>query len=597
MSEVAQQRMDLVVPGEHPREAAANPVRRAPAREEAMMPLASEPELAALSCALAGPDAPVTAAELAIGPRDPAPDPGRLEQIRRAIARGGDPLGSAFCRLRSPQVRRKQGAIYTPRPIVDAMVAWAAGEEAPVRVVDPGAGSGRFLLAAGRVFPDAELVAVENDHLAALMLRANAAALNMADRLTVHLDDYRAVILPVVDGPTLFLGNPPYVRHHEISARWKGWMAGVAAANGLKASKLAGLHVHFFLKTRELARTGDYGAFVTSAEWLDVNYGDVLRRLLTNGLGGAFVHVIDPRAMPFKDAATTGAITCFRVGAQERRLRLRSVAALGRLGNLRVGRPVSWSRLDETRRWSSLLRPATVPAPSGHMSLGELCRVHRGQVTGCNAVWIAGGYPGALPGTVSIPAVTKARELFRAAPRLASVGGLRRVIDLPVDLGELGEDEYAQVQCFLEWAKLRGADRSYVARHRRAWWAVALRAPAPLLCTYMARRPPAFVRNPCGARHLNIAHGLYPREPLPDSVLDALCAWLRDNVCVSSGRTYAGGLTKFEPKELERIPIPSVEELNERAEELVVGRADERLGDIPGAVPEATSGRAARTLL
>ena len=306
MSEVAQQRMELVVPGEHPREVAANSVRKAPAREEAMMPLASEPELAAIAFALAGSDAPVTAAEPTIVSGDPAPDPGHLKQIRQAIDRGDDPLGSAFCRLRSPQGSSQTRRNLHPQPIVDAMVAWAAGEEAPVRVVDPGAGSGRFLLAAGRVFPDAELVAVEIDPLAALMLRANAVTLNMADRLTVRVEDFRAVVLPPADGPTLFLGNPPYVRHHEISADWKRWMTSAASASGLKASKLAGLHIHFFLKTRELARTGDYGAFVTSAEWLDVNYGEVLRSLLTNGLGGTFVHVIDPRAMPFVDAATTG---------------------------------------------------------------------------------------------------------------------------------------------------------------------------------------------------------------------------------------------------------------------------------------------------
>ena len=597
MGEMAQQHMDLVVAGEHLQGPGANALRGAPAREEVMVPLASEPELAALAFTMAGSDAFLTEAERALVSEASVPPPSHLKQLREAIVRGNDPLGSAFCRLRSPEVRRRQGAVYTPRPIVDAMIAWAEGETPPVRIVDPGAGSGRFLLAAGRVFPGAELVAVEMDPLAALMLRANAAALNMAGRLTLHLDDYRAVVLPPANGPTLFLGNPPYVRHHEISAAWKGWMADVAASNGLKASKLAGLHIHFFLKTRELARTGDYGAFVTSAEWLDVNYGEVLRRLLTNGLGGASLHVIDPRAMPFSDAATTGAITCFRLGARDTRLRLRSVSALDRLGDLRAGRHVSWSRLDETRRWSSMLRPESVRAASGRTTLGELCRVHRGQVTGCNAVWIAGDYRGALPETVSVPAITKARELIQAAPRLVSVAGLRRVIDLPADLDELGEDKYAQVRRFLEWARLRGADRSYVARHRRAWWAVALRPPAPILCTYMARRPPAFVRNPCGARHLNIAHGLYPRDPLPDSVLDALCAWLQNNVCVSSGRTYAGGLTKFEPKELERIPIPSVEQLNERTEELVVGGTDERLGDIPGAVPKATSGRASRPLL
>ena len=539
--------------------------------------MASASGLAALAFALAGPDAPLSDAERAHVPVGRAPRPGHPGQLREAIRRGGDPLGSAFCRLRSPEARRQQGAVYTPRPIVDAMVAWAAGEKTPARIVDPGAGSGRFLLAAGTAFPDAELVAVEVDPLAVLMLRANASALDMADRLSVHPEDYRAVVLPRTDGPTLFLGNPPYVRHHEISAGWKRWMAGVAAAYGLKASKLAGLHVHFFLKTRELARPGDYGTFITSAEWLDVNYGEVLRRLLTKGLGGVSLHVIDPRAMPFADAATTGAITCFRMGAQERRLRFRSVSTLGRLGDLRSGRPVSWSRLDEIPRWSSLLRPEASRRARDRTSLGELCRVHRGQVTGCNAVWIAGGYPGALPESLSAPAVTRARELFRAAPRLASAAGLRRVIDLPADLDELGADEHAEVRRFLHWARRMGADRSYVARHRRRWWAVALRPPAPILSTYMARRPPAFVRNPCGVRHLNIAHGLYPREPLPEPVLDALCLWLQRNVCVSSGRTYAGGLTKFEPKELERIPIPSIRQLYERAEALDARGAGDRL--------------------
>jgi hypothetical protein len=77
----------------------------------------------------------------------------------------------------------------------------------------------------------------------------------------------------------------------------------------------------------------------------------------------------------------------------------------------------------------------------------------------------------------------------------------------------------------------------------------------------MARRPPAFVRNPSGARHINIAHGLYPREALTEAALEALAAWLRVNVAQSSGRTYAGGLTKFEPKELERIVLPPLEEL------------------------------------
>jgi predicted O-methyltransferase YrrM len=94
-------------------------------------------------------------------------------KLRGEIRRGGDPLGDAFSSLRSAAVRRAAGAIYTPAPIVHSMMSWLAAQGQPARIVDPGAGSGRFIMAAGQAFPDAHLVAVETDPLAALTLRAN----------------------------------------------------------------------------------------------------------------------------------------------------------------------------------------------------------------------------------------------------------------------------------------------------------------------------------------------------------------------------------------------------------------------------------------
>jgi hypothetical protein len=72
----------------------------------------------------------------------------------------------------------------------------------------------------------------------------------------------------------------------------------------------------------------------------------------------------------------------------------------------------------------------------------------------------------------------------------------------------------------------------------------------------MARRPPAFVINNAAARHINIAHGLYPREPLTMIAQKTLVTYLSSNISQRSGRTYAGGLTKFEPREMERLIVP-----------------------------------------
>jgi hypothetical protein len=212
------------------------------------------------------------------------------------------------------------------------------------------------------------------------------------------------------------------------------------------------------------------------------------------------------------------------------------------------------------RKWSIFLREQT-QAPAGFIELGELFRVHRGQVTGGNDVWIDSDAARDLPKRWKPFTVTSARELIAAGAELKSTNGLHRVIDLPADLDILDADERKAVQRFLAWARRQGAHESYIATRRRAWWSVGLRAPAPILCTYMARRAPAFVRNAIRARHINIAHGLYPREPLDDATLAAVLACLRRHVSTASGRTYAGGLVKFEPKELERVLLPPLEEM------------------------------------
>ena len=481
--------------------------------------------------------------------------------IRESIFAGDDPLGDAFLHLRCLAERRESGAIYTPHPIVDSMVAWLSREPAIGRIVDPGAGSGRFTLAAGRAFSDARLVAVESDPLALLLLRANLTAAGLAERSEVVDGDYRCLQLGKAieeRGPTAFLGNPPYVRHHLIERRWKEWLHGEAKRLDLPVSGLAGLHVYFLLQTALLATPGDIGTFVTSAEWLDVNYGKLVRALLVRHLGVESIHLVDPSAQPFGDVATTAAITCFRVGRARRVVGFRKVATIGDLGALEVGRSVSRHRLQVSSRWTSLLAPPKRP-PDGYVELGELCRVHRGAVTGANSTWITARGDARLPATVLFPAVTRARELFDAVDRLESIDGLRCVIDLPPNLDELDPSERRAVERFLRTARAGNVHEGYIARHRKCWWSVGLRSPAPIIATYMARRPPAFVRNPVGAHHINVAHGLYPRQPMSSTVLDRLAKTLSASATTTGGRIYAGGLTKFEPGEMARLAVPSVD--------------------------------------
>ena len=557
-----------------------------------------------------------------------------LAVVRDRIRAGEDPLGDTFCALRGPAGRRVLGQTFTPPPVIESMIAWAAGTTIrPARVVDPGSGSARMLLAAGRRWPHAALVGVEIDPAAAILGRASLAAAGFAGRSAVLLGDYRCAALPPASGPTLFLGNPPYVRHHQIAAPGKEWLRRAAREQGVAASGLAGLHAHFFLATAQHAAPGDLGVLITAAEWLDVNYGRLIRELLLGTLGGQAVHLVEPAVPVFADAAATSVITCFLPGTVPEAIRMRRVGGPAELGALAGGALVPAAVLRAAPRWGPLLRPGLPgpglpgpglpgpglprlpgpglpgpglpgpgeglphpgtalarrgllrPAsghpgrlPEGHVELGELCRVHRGQVTGANAVWVTAGVHPLIPARFLVPAVTRARELIAAGLVLPPDARLRQVISLPADLGGLPGREQAAVARFLRHAVAAGAADSYVARHRTPWWRVRLGAPPPILASYMGRRAPVFVRNQAAASYLNIAHGLYPRDPLSPGVLDALAAFLSGSVTTGQGRVYAGGLVKFEPREMERLPVPGPAHLAAWAEQAQEDQAEEDPG-------------------
>ena len=481
-----------------------------------------------------------------------------------SLALGSDPLGDLYCTENSSGVRRDEGITLTPPPVVEWMVAHAQRRgKGVVRIVDGGAGTGRFTLAAAKAFPNAEIIAVEQNGTLSEILCRNVGALGLAKRVKIINGDFRDLALPRIEGRTLFIGNPPYVRHHDIEPAWKHWYQTQMAGLGVKASQLAGLHLHFFAKALSNAHAGDLVFFITAAEWLEVGYGKPLRDLILANTSIAEITLLDREAQVFDDAMTTSTLTLLEVGTLSDGISFRTADSIESLTHPNGFARFSFNECSRAKRWTDLLHPgANDIGFAGALELGELFRVHRGQVTGMNSVWVEGHYNNPLPAGVCFSAITRARDLL-ALPtaRLRDAALLRRVIDIPEDFTAFPEHERVQISNFLKWAQTHDAHRGYIASHRKPWFHVNLRPPAPIVMTYMARRSPRFVRNVCEARLINVAHGLYPRIPIPMRLLDTLTDWLNANVSVHSGRTYSGGLTKFEPGEVMRLKIPSLDEI------------------------------------
>jgi SAM-dependent methyltransferase len=500
--------------------------------------------------------------------------PSQSRQLRQEVAaytprrdRFIDTAGEQYSVVHSSAVRRKNGITFTPPELVEQMVALAQRSGIDIkRIVDPGAGTGRFTIAAARAFPEASVIAIEYDRELASLLLANLTAAGLGDRVQVHVADFRAAMLPRTEGATLFIGNPPYVRHHDIEPSWKQWYSSRLASKGIRGSQLAGLHAHFMVKTFDLAHEGDLVCYVTSAEWLDTGYGSALRALLLAQARDIDIALLDPISPAFADAMTTSAIVSYRHLRGASSVNLRLVGSIQELSDADALAGVRRRELSPADAWSRFAAGGPVADAGSATMVGDLFSVHRGQVTGNNMIWVEGQYPGSLPDQVLFPSVTRARDLLDlGSDRLLDAASLKRVIDLPADWSRSAGREAAKIERFIDWAGRQGGRDSYIAQHRKPWFKVGLREPAPIIMTYMARRPPKFVRNLCGARLINIAHGLYPREPIRTHDLDLITHWLNSNVSRNGGRTYAGGLTKFEPREVERLRLPALDELQAEA--------------------------------
>ena len=481
-----------------------------------------------------------------------------LQHWRAAIRDGGDPLGDALCELRSPSVRRSNGAFYTPISIVDAMLVWVASQE-PGEVVDCGTGTGRFAVRAASMPGVDHVLAIDNDPMACLITRATLAAGDIRN-VRVLCGDFTTLRLQQTTRRRAFVGNPPYVRHHQLAATQKKRGQRKAADMGIRLSGLAGLHAHFLVSAAALMNEGDVLCFITSAEWLDVNYGRGLRELMLDGLRLEELHLLDTKHAAFVDAASTAAIVCARSGGTSEVVRFKTAKDLQALGHLGSGgHVVDHADLRLAQGWGRVAKNQYADRGTrDEIALGSIARVHRGAVTGANDYFVMKKEHALELGLANCvrPVLSAAEQLLRSDGEVRTKD-TDDVLLCPPEKDRLSPGERRALNNYLRVGEKTGVPDRYVPAHRTTWWRPQVLKPAPIVATYMARQAPFFALNPDGLLILNVIHGVYPIMPLSDDQLRELVPLLNSlrETYRGLGRTYLGGLEKFEPREMERLKL------------------------------------------
>ena len=476
--------------------------------------------------------------------------------------------------LKTAAERNKWGQFATPPDLALSIARHARGliGDSPVRFLDPAIGTGSFYSALCRALPSQQIAAAAGVELDPLFADT-ATALWRSRGLTVIKGDFTCQH-PPEQRFNLVLTNPPYVRHHHLSAADKDRLrASLAQSLHLEISGLAGLYCYFLLLCHDWMEEGGLAVWLIPSEFMDVNYGATIRRYLTERVTLLRIHRFCPTDMQFADALVSSAVVIFRKSSPPAGHAV-CFSFAGSIDHPNSEAPVPLSLLRNSRKWTQFPASTAVEG-AGDLTLGDIFSIKRGLATGANEFFIlteADIETWRIPRPFVKPILPGPRYLTEDIVA-AMPGGPPRVSPqlFLLDCSEPEEKIQAAWPRFYEYlqrGKEQNVHESYLASRRAPWYSQEQRPPAPFLCTYMGRsrngkHPFRFIWNRSQATAHNVYLMLYPkgqlrsalkrRPELEQRVFEALKRITPAQV-LSGGRVYGGGLHKVEPNELARIP-------------------------------------------
>lgn len=479
------------------------------------------------------------------------------------------------------EFRKARGAFFTPPELVDFLAEWAL-RDGWDRVLEPSCGEAAFLLSAA-----ARLQELSGGTPHASQMRGvdihpesveHAGKLLSERGFAAELEAGNFFDLKPEQSFEAVIGNPPYIRYQSFAGEDRAKGKRAALAQGVRLDGLASSWAAFVIHAAGFLKPKGRLALVLPAELLSVNYAGPVRRFLMERFAEVRLVLFEGRVFP----GVLEEVVLLLAEGQGPTDHCKLYEAKSADG-LRELTPRSWSPPSVEEKWvPALLAPEVSEAYTRLIADHAFCpllewgETDLGMVTGNNRYF-----------SLTLDDVRalglKEAELMRISP--PSSRHLRGLSFSEKTWREMGEDgarvylfyppaekPSAAAQRYIKSGETKGVHKAYKCRVRSPWWRVPMVGVPDLFLTYMNHDTPRLVANKARVRYLNSIHGVSLKAGRRQLGSDLLpIASLNSVTLLGSelvGRSYGGGMLKLEPKEADKLPVPSPATLEAAAPEL-----------------------------
>ncbi|MPT48385.1 MAG: SAM-dependent DNA methyltransferase [Sphingobium sp.] len=496
-------------------------------------------------------------------------DHARLEQDRLE-------LQAQLDSQKTRAARNKLGQFATPTALATDILEYAGsilGNKEPIRFLDPAIGTGAFYSALLRAFPATR---IERATGYEIDTHYGQPAAELWDGTGLELNHMDFTRQRASSKFNMLICNPPYVRHHHMANEEKGrlQLASMGAA-GFRPSGLSGLYCHFLALSHAWMSEGGVAGWLIPSEFMDVNYGQAIKRYLLEKVTLLHIHRFDPNDVQFADALVSSAVVWFRKSPPPKHHQVKFTFG-GTLAEPALSREISIPALSAETKWTRFPALNVRDRYTGGV-VSDFFKIKRGIATGDNSFFIlskaeiaARGLPmHAFRPILPSPRYVKVDEIDSDKHGVPALDRRLFLLDPGLPEDEIRK-QYPALYAYLQEGKERGLHDRYLCRNRKLWYAQEVRPPAPIVCTYLGRgdakngRPFRFILNKSAATVANAYLAMYPtllmeRAMKADPTIIRR-AWevlnrITPETLLGEGRVYGGGLHKLEPKELANVPV------------------------------------------
>ena len=378
----------------------------------------------------------------------------------------------------------------------------------------------------------------------------------------------------------LVIGNPPFIRYQTFTGDDRLKAIAAALRQGIRLNKLASAWAPFLIHACSFLKPEGRLGFVLPAELLSVNYAGTVRAYLMQKFSSLKIVTFEESVFP---GVQEEIVVLLASGAgTTNKFELLQARNLSDLGNALGRRWPSFQPTKEGEKWTNAFIPEDVLAlyrsiaqRKAFTRLGDWGRAYLGCVTGANGFFLLSAEDARVNG-LRLADLTKI-----CPPGSRHLRGVELTGKAWEHLRDQGEKVFvfnpasstpaSRAASYIASGQVAKVDRAYKCRVRRPWWRVPLVDSPSLFITYMNQEGVRLISNSAKVHITNSHYGLALNPDLkklgstmlPLGALNSLTLLASE----LEGRSY-GGLLKIEPREVERLPVPSPEVLGDAGSEL-----------------------------